>query len=112
MKVRTSARNRKIPAVHQVTLVSSVVACRPPMIVPVPGPPPMAASPPPGPACNSTAVARISESSSRMPMRIPYMRGARYLGDGGAHKLRPAARLERGATDEHAVQLQLGEQLG
>src|SRR5712664_960231 len=81
------------------------------MIVSVPAPPPMLASPPPCPACNSTAVARISESRIRMPTRIPYMRGARYLGDGGAHKLRPATWIERRSADEHTVQLRLCQQL-
>src|SRR5467141_5047839 len=82
------------------------------MIVSVPAPPPMLASPPPCPACNSTAVARISESRIRMPTRIPYMRGARYLGYGGAHKLRPAAGIERRSAHQHAVQLGLGQKLG
>src|SRR5688500_14394202 len=107
MNVRTIARNRKIPAVHQVTLVNSVVACRPPMIVSVPAPPPIVASPPPCPAWSSTAVARI-----RTTTRIVYMRGARYLGYAGAHKFGPAVRVERRATDQHAVQLALGEQVG
>src|SRR5206468_3452398 len=112
MNDSTSARNKKIPAVHHVTLVGNVVAWRPPMIVSVPAPPPMVASPPPCPACNSTAVARISESRIRIPTRIPYMRGARYLGDGGAHKLRPGARVERRSADQDAVQLRLCQQLG
>src|SRR5437899_486261 len=112
MNVSTNARKRNIPAVHQVTLVSSVVAWRPPMIVSVPAPPPMLASPPPCPACNSTAVARISESRMRMPTRIPYMRGARYLGYSGAHKLGPRQRIERRAPDQHTVELLLGQQLG
>src|SRR5438045_2609555 len=112
MNDSTSARNRKIPAVHHVSLVSSVVAWRPPMTVSVPAPPPRPASPPPCPAWSSTAVARISESRMRIPTRIPYMRGARYLGYGRAHKLRPASGLERCATDQHAVQLVFGEQLG
>src|SRR5437763_154007 len=47
----------------------------------------------------------------RIPTRIPYMRGARYLGYGRAHKLRPAAGLERCATNQHTVQLVFGEQL-
>src|SRR5207247_442371 len=80
------------------------------MIVSVPAPPPMLASPPPCPACNSTAVARISASRRRMPMRIPYMRGARYLRDGGAHKLDPHLGIERRAADQHAVELLFGEQ--
>src|SRR5687768_16214418 len=112
MNVSTSARNRKIPAVHQVTLVSSVVAWRPPMIVSVPAPPPIVASPPPCPACSSTAVARISESRIRMTTTIEYMRGARYLGRAGAHKLRPIAWVERRAPDQDAVQLVLGEERG
>src|SRR5436190_1172101 len=81
------------------------------MIVSVPAPPPMEARPPPCPACNSTAVASISASRMRIPIRIPYMRRARYLGDGGAHKLRPVARVQRRAADQHAVQLVLGQQL-
>src|SRR5438552_2720531 len=80
------------------------------MIVSVPAPPPMLASPPPCPACNSTAVARISASRRRMPMRIPYMRRARYLSDGGAHKLDPHLGIERRAADQHAVELLFGEQ--
>src|SRR5882762_2066209 len=82
------------------------------MIVSVPAPPPMVASPPPCPACNSTAVARINESRIRMPTRIPYMRGARYLGYGGAHKLRPGAWIERRAAYQHTVQLVLRQKLG
>src|SRR5205807_4613182 len=82
------------------------------MIVSVPAPPPMLASPPPCPACSSTAVARIKESRIRMPTRIPYMRGARYLGRGGAHKLCPAAGIERGSAHQHAVELVLRQQLG
>src|SRR2546421_13084280 len=112
MNVRTKARNRKMPAVHHVTFVSKVVAWRPPMIVSVPAPPPMVASPPPCPACSSTAVARISESRIRKPTRIPYMRGARYLGYGGAHKLGPAAGIERCSPDQNAVQLRFCQQLG
>src|SRR5437667_7464358 len=109
MNVSISARNRKMPAVHHVTFVSSVVAWRPPMIVSVPAPPPIVASPPPCPACNSTAVARISASRIRIATRIPYMRGARYLGDGGAHKLAPAFGIERCAADENAIQFGLGQ---
>src|SRR6266496_1539841 len=75
------------------------------MMVSVPAPPPMEASPPPCPACSNTATARISESRIRMPTRIPYMRGARYLGYGGAHKLRPASGVERRAADQHAIEL-------
>src|SRR6266487_3965643 len=105
MNVNTSARNRKIPAVHQVTLVRSVVACRPPMMVSVPAPPPSDASPPPCPACSRTAVARISESRMRMERRILYMRGARYLVRAGPHKLGPARGVERRATHQHAVEL-------
>jgi len=101
-----------MPAVHHVTFVSKVVAWRPPMIVSVPAPPPMVASPPPCPAWSSTAVARISASRIRMATRIPYMRGASYLGHGGAHKLCPAAGIERRSADEHAVQLLLREELG
>src|ERR1700752_1077525 len=112
MKVRISAMNRKIPAVHHVTLVSRVVAWRPPMIVSVPAPPPSVESPPPCPACSSTALARISESRIRMTTRIVYMRGARYLGYGGAHKLRPVAWVERRSSDQHAIQLVLGKELG
>src|SRR3989441_7588313 len=82
------------------------------MIVSVPAPPPMVASPPPCPACSSTAVARISESRIRKPTRIPYMRGARYLGYGGAHKLGPAAGIERCSPDQNAVQLRFCQQLG
>src|SRR5258708_2609038 len=82
------------------------------MIVSVPAPPPMEASPPPCPACSSTATARITESRIRMPTRIPYMRGARYLGHGGAHKLRPAAGIERCSANEHAVQFVLRQELG
>src|ERR1041385_4497495 len=82
------------------------------MIVSVPAPPPMVASPPPCPACSSTATARISESRIRMPTRIPYMRGARYLGCGRTHKLRPGTRIERRAADEDAVQLVFRQQLG
>src|SRR5262245_53590874 len=81
------------------------------MIVSVPAPPPMDASPPPCPACSSTAVARIRASRMRIPTRIPYMRRARYLRNGSAHKLRPVARVERCAADQYAVQLVLGEQL-
>src|SRR2546425_1129073 len=81
-------------------------------MVSVPAPPPMVASPPPCPACNSTAVARITESRIRMPTRIPYMRGARCLGGGGAHKLRPAAGIERRSPHQHAVQLVFRQQFG
>src|SRR6266446_1352646 len=82
------------------------------MIVSVPAPPPMVASPPPCPACNSTAVARISESRIRIPTRMPYMRGARYLGYARAHKLGPASGIERCAADEHAIQFRLGQKFG
>src|SRR5258706_440181 len=82
------------------------------MMVSVPAPPPMEASPPPCPACSNTATARISESRIRMPTRIPYMRGARYLGCGGAHKLRPASGVERRAAYQHAIQLVLRQELG
>src|SRR6266566_1555017 len=82
------------------------------MMVSVPAPPPMVASPPPCPACNSTAVARINESRIRIPTKIPYMRGARYLGCGAAHKLRPGAGIERRAAHQHTVQLVLGKKLG
>src|SRR5467141_403942 len=82
------------------------------MIVSVAAAPPKVASPPPCPACNSTAMARISESRIRMPTRIPYMRGARYLGYGGAHKLRPATGIERRSADQHAIQFGLCEKLG
>src|SRR5882672_3416116 len=82
------------------------------MIVSVPAPPPMVARPPPCPACNSTAVVRISESRIRMATRTVYMRGARYLGDGGAHKLRPTAGIERRPADQYAIQFGLGQQLG
>jgi len=40
------------------------------------------------------------------------MRGARYLGHGRAHKLRPAAGIERRSAHEHAVQLGLRQKLG
>src|SRR4030088_1730763 len=82
------------------------------MIVSVPAPPPMVASQPPCPACNSTAMARMTESRIRMPTRIPYMRGARYLGHDGAHKLRPAARIERRSAHEDAIQFGLCQELG
>src|SRR5437762_12009217 len=82
------------------------------MIVSVPAPPPMVARPPPCPACNSTAVVRISESRIRMATRTVYMRGARYIGDRGAHKLRPTARIERRPADQRALQLGLGQPLG
>src|SRR6266576_971185 len=82
------------------------------MIVSVPAPPPLVARPTPCPACNSTAVVRISESRIKMTTRTVYMRGARYLGDGGAHKLRPTAGIERRPADQHAIQLVLGQQLG
>src|SRR3981081_2163992 len=82
------------------------------MTVSVPAPPPMVASPPPCPACNSTAVARISESRIRMPTRIPCSRRARDRGYGGANKLRPAAGIERCAAHQHAIQLGLRQQLG
>src|SRR6267378_587181 len=82
------------------------------MIVSVPAPPPMVASPPPCPACNSTAMARTSESRIRIPTRIPYMRGARYLGCGGAHKLRPGTGIERRSAHQHAIQLGLCQELG
>src|SRR5256714_456451 len=82
------------------------------MIVSVPAPPPMLASPPPCPAWSNTAVARIKESRIRMPTRIPYMRGARYLGRGGAHKLCPAAGIERRSAHQHAIELVLCQQLG
>src|SRR5712671_1315118 len=82
------------------------------MIVSVPAPPPIVASPPPCPACNSTAMMRISASRIRMPTRIPYMRGARYLGYGGAHKLGPAAGIERCSAHQHTVQLRFRQELG
>ena len=62
---RISEMNRKRPAHHQVTLVSNVVACRPPMNCSVPAPPPSDASPPPWPACSNTAVVRIRASRVR-----------------------------------------------
>src|SRR5687767_1019920 len=111
MNVRTSARKRKTPAVHHVTLVSSVVAWRPPMIVSVPAPPPMDASPPPCPAWSNTAAARTSASSSRITMRNVYMRGARYLCRAGAHKLGPGMRIERRSPHQDAVNFGLGEQV-
>src|SRR6266576_1649107 len=42
MNASTSETDKKIPAHHQVILVSSVVACRPPMNCSVPAPPPSA----------------------------------------------------------------------
>ena len=46
-----------MPAHHQVMVCSSVVACRPPMNISVPDPPPSDASPPPCPACSRMAAA-------------------------------------------------------
>src|SRR5438034_3928350 len=72
----------------------------------------MLASPPPWAACSSTAAVRISESRMRMTTRTVYMRGARYLGCAGAHKLGPAVGIERRAADEYTIQLRFGQQLG
>src|SRR5581483_5041200 len=55
----TSETKRKMPAHHHVILVSSVVACRPPMNCSVPAPPPSDANPPPWPAWSSTAAVRM-----------------------------------------------------
>src|SRR2546428_1931061 len=78
---------------------------------PVPAPPPSEAKPPPCPACNSTAMARTNESSSRMAIRIlETMRHVSYSARGGLHKLGPALGIEGRATDEHAVELRLGEE--
>src|ERR1700694_388956 len=81
------------------------------MIVSVPAPPPSDARPPPCPAWSSTAAARISASRMRMLTRTVYMRGARYLGCGGPHKIGPCLRIERRAADEQSVDLGLGEAL-
>src|SRR5256712_4590274 len=82
------------------------------MNIPVPAPPPSEAKPPPCPACNSTAMARTNESSSRMAIRIlETMRQVSYSARGGLHKLGPALGIEGRATDEHAVELRLGDDL-
>src|SRR5437879_5526573 len=82
------------------------------MNISVPDPPPSEAKPPPCPACNSTAMARTNESSSRMAIRIlETMRQVSYSARGGLHKLGPALRIEGRAADEHAVELRLGEEL-
>src|SRR3989442_953756 len=81
------------------------------MNISVPDPPPSEAKPPPCPACNSTAMARTNESSSRMAIRIlETMRQVSYSARGGLHKLGPALGIEGRATDEHAVELRLGEE--
>src|SRR2546429_7490994 len=82
------------------------------MTVSVPAPPPIVASPPPCPAWSNTAVARMNESRIRMMTKIVYMRGARNLRRRGVHKLEPAARIERRAAHQYAVQLPLRQQLG
>ena len=74
MTARISDTNRKMPAHHQVTLVSRVVAWRPPMNCSVPAPPPSDARPPPWPACSRTAVVRIRASSVRRISSKVYMR--------------------------------------
>src|SRR2546425_8386891 len=112
MKARTREMNRKIPAHHQVILVSKVVACRPPMNCSVPAPPPSDASPPPWPACSNTAVVRIRASRVRRISRKLYMRPGKYLGSAGLHKLRPAFGIERGAAHQDAIELAFGEEGG
>src|SRR2546429_683505 len=112
MKARTSEMNRKIPAHHQVILVSKLVACRPPMNCSVPAPPPSDASPPPWPACSNTAVVRIRASRVRRISRKLYMRPGKYLGSAGLHKLRPAFGIERGAAHQDAIELAFGEEGG
>src|SRR5207302_330555 len=112
MKARTREMNKKIPAHHQVILVSKVVACRPPMNCSVPAPPPSDASPPPWPACSNTAVVRIRASRVRRISRKLYMRPGKYLGSAGLHKLRPAFGIERGAAHQDAIELAFGEEGG
>src|SRR5207253_1067886 len=108
MKARTREMNKKIPAHHQVILVSKVVAGRPPMNCSVPAPPPSDASPPPWPACSNTAVVRIRASRVRRISRKLYMRPGKYLGSAGLHKLRPAFGIERGAAHQDAIELAFG----
>src|SRR3989442_12010084 len=109
---RHSNSRRNSPPQAEVIWGSGVVVGRPPRNISVRARPPGDASPPPCPACNSTAMARMNESSSRTAIRIvETMRQVSYSARGGLHKLRPALRIEGCAADEHAVELPLGEEL-
>src|SRR2546428_6919301 len=104
------ARNGRSPAAHRVFLGGGVVAGRPPRNFSVRGPPRGAASPPPCPACSSTAMVRISASSSRTNFKRVNMPRGKYLARAGPHKRGPVRRVERRAAHQHTVELRLGQQ--